>query len=74
MSKKSPLFIHSLKKDFINPNGNTINQAAVEDLIKKLGDVLSNELVVRGTKHTSNILKEPEPMKEISSLWQKYIR
>lgn len=46
----------------------------VEDLIKKLGDVLSNELVVRGTKHTSNILKEPEPMKEISSLWQKYIR
>ncbi len=46
----------------------------VEDLISFLGEVISNELVVRGTKHSSNILKEPEPMKEISSLWQKHIR
>lgn len=46
----------------------------VEDLLLTLGNVISNELVVRGTKHSSNILKEPEPMKEISSLWQKYIK
>lgn len=46
----------------------------VESLISTLGTVISNELVVRGTKHSSNILKQPEPMKEISSLWQKYIK
>ena len=46
----------------------------VEDLISKLGTVISNELVVRGTKHASNIKLKEEPMKEISSLWQKYIK
>ena len=46
----------------------------LEDVILKLGKVISNELVVRGTKHASNILREVEPIKEISSLWQKYIK
>ena len=46
----------------------------VETLIESLGNVISNELVVRGTKHKSNTMIEPEPMKEISSLWQKHIR
>lgn len=46
----------------------------VEELLKSLGKVVSNELVVRGTKHKSNTMIEPEPIKEISSLWQKYIK
>lgn len=46
----------------------------VENLIATLGEVISNELVVRGTKHRSNTMIEPEPMHDISSLWQKYIK
>ncbi len=46
----------------------------VEELLKSLGSVISNELVVRGTKHKSNTMIEPEPLKEISSLWQKHIK
>lgn len=46
----------------------------IENLINSLGEVISNELVVRGTKHKSNTMIEIEPMKEISSLWQKCIK
>lgn len=45
----------------------------VETFISKLGEVISNELVVRGTKHKTNTRIELEPMKEISSYWQKNI-
>lgn len=46
----------------------------VESFIAKLGKVISNELVVRGTKHKTNTMIELEPIKEISSYWQKNIR
>ncbi len=46
----------------------------VESFICKLGTVISNELVVRGTKHKTNTMIEPEPMKQISSVWQKNIK
>ena len=38
--------------------------------------VLAGNILVRqrGTKHKSNTTIEPEPMYEISSLWQKYIK
>ena len=46
----------------------------IEDFLSKIGEIISIELVVRGTKHKSNTRIEPEPMYEISSLWQKYIK
>ncbi len=45
----------------------------VENILKELGKVVAMELVVRGTKHKSNTTILPEPIKEISSLWQKNI-
>ncbi len=46
----------------------------IEEFLQKLGKIISIELVVRGTKHKSNTNIEPEPIHEISSLWQKYIK